>query len=210
MITFKFEDAKFQNRFHAVITNTKNPKAVLLNAGREVANTLKAHFREKDENEPNHLSDRRQHYWQRIAQSVSVPTVDGLSVTVTIADPTFAQKVFGGTIRAKAAGALTIPEEERAYGRTAATFERETGLKLILIKIGGSKANPFENAVLAVRDDPNSKTLTVEYLLTKSVHQKADTDALPDKTALENAIIARCQRVVDRENQNPGTAAAIP
>lgn len=202
-MTLTFNDTKFQVEFGRKVSLVKNPRSMLLGAGREVANQLKSHFRKKDRSGANKLSDRRTHFWLQIASSVNAPVVAGATtVTVTIADPRFAQKFFGGTITAKNAGALTIPVEERAYGRTAATFERETGLKLFLVKTG---KGAFENAVLAVKDD-QGRGFTVEYLLTPSVKQQADTDALPEKTALETAILKRAQRMVDREiidNQPP-------
>jgi hypothetical protein len=197
MITLQFNDAKFQSSFSAIISRTKRPRALLGVAGREVANRLKAHFRDKDSSEPNRLSDRRTHFWLAVARSVQNPVVESdYTVSVSINDPRFAQKLFGGPIRAKLAGALTIPVEERAYGRSAKTFEAETGLTLILIRTGTGN---FEHAILAVKE---GKGLTVEYILTKSVNQQADTDALPDKTALEAAIIARANSVVINENQN--------
>ena len=47
----------------------------------------------------------------------------------------------------------------------------------------------------------NAKGFTVEYILAKSVTQKADAEALPDKTMLELAILARSQKVLDRQVQ---------
>lgn len=195
MITFTFEDAKFKADFNNIINQAKNTRPILMAAGREVANRVKRHFAAKDKNEPNKLSERRSHFWLAVRDSVQNPAVSGNTVTVVINHPAFAQKVFGGPIKAKEAGALTIPVTDEAYGRSARTFERETGLKLILIKTG--KGN-FENAVLAVKDK-SGKGFTVEYLLTKSVTQPADRDALPPKTELERAIILRGQRVLDRQ-----------
>lgn len=166
-----------------------------MSAGREVGNALKKHFRNKDKTDANRLSERRSHFWLAVSRTVQNPYVLGNTVTVTVNHPAIAQKVFGGTIRAKAAGALTIPVEERAYGRTAATFEAETGLKLFLIRSG---QGAFQNAVLAVKDN-NAKGFTVEYVLTKSVNQKADTEALPPKTQLEAAILLRAQKTLDRQ-----------
>jgi len=193
-MTLQFQDTKFHVEFGRIVSATKNPRPILMAAGREAANRLKAHFRAKDRSEANHLSERRSHFWQQVAQSVQSPVQEeAYSVSVTISDPRFAQKLFGGRITAKAADALTIPVEERAYGRTTDTFERETGLKLILIKTG---KGAFANAVLAVKE---GKGLTIEYLLTPSVNQKADTDALPLKSALETALLARAQKVLDRQ-----------
>ena len=59
--------------------------------------------------------------------------------------------------------------------------------------------------MLAVADPNDTKRLTVEYALMKSVNQQADKEALPPKAQLEAAIISRAQRVLDRENQNPTT-----
>ena len=202
MITFTISDTKFQAKFGDVISQAKNPKAILLNAGREVGNLLKKHFRMRDRTTPNQLSERRSHFWLAVSRTVQNPELENANtVSVTINHPAFAQKVFGGTIRAKAAGALTIPVEERAYGRTTQTFEQETGLKLFLLRTG---KGAFQNACLAVKDN-NAKGFTVEYVLTKSVNQKADTEALPDKTQLELAVLARAQKVLDRQlaDENP-------
>ncbi len=228
MISLAFNDTKFQAKFGSVIQQARNPRAILLNAGHEVGNRLKSHFRMRDRNSANPLSERRSHFWLAVSRTVQNPELEGsntVSVSINhpafaqkvfggtirakIANPAFAQKVFGGTIRAKIADpALTIPVEERAYGRTAATFEQETGLKLFLIKTG---KGAFQNAVLAVKDD-GAKGFTVEYILTKSVTQQADPEALPDKTMLERAILARSQRVLDQQNaeDNPNPNAEIP
>lgn len=208
MISLQFQDAKFQAQFGAIVERVKNPRNVLLNAGREAGSQLRAWFRQRDKTNANRLSERRVHFWLQVAQSVNQPVVEGpFTVSVTISDPRFAQKLFGGTITAKLAGALSLPVEEKAYGRSAATFEAETGLKLILVKTGGSAANNLENAVLAVADPNDPKRLTVEYILTKSVTQQADTEALPPKSKLEQAILARAQKVLDNELQTPEAPA---
>jgi len=206
-VRFQFASASFQRRFGQIIAQSEKPMAILMAGGREVSKQLKKHFRGKDKSGANKMSTRRSHFWLQVAQSVSQPEQTGYNaISVTITDPRFAQKVFGGTITAKNAGALTIPVEERAYDRSAATFERETGLKLFLVKTGDGN---LEDAVLAVKENASSKFFTVEYILTKSVTQQADTDALPDKTTLQNAILVRAQKVLDRQiagqNPNPST-----
>jgi hypothetical protein len=202
-MTLSFDDIKFQAEFGRIISETRNPRAILLGAGRTVGAQLKRHFRAKDRSESNHLSARRSHFWLTMAWSVQAPVQESpTTISVSISDPRFAQKLFGGTITAKAAGALTIPVEERAYDRTTKIFEAETGLKLFLLKAGGTKSNALENALLAVADPANPGHVTVEYLLTESVDQPADTDALPDKTEMENAVLARSERIMDRQLKN--------
>jgi hypothetical protein len=191
MITVTYNRAEFSAQFAAVIERAKNPAGVLAVAGRELANRLREHFRKKERDEPNKLSPRRQHFWLQVMRSVNAPVQRGRTVSVTISHPAIAQKVFGGEIRAKQAGALTIPVSEKAYGRTASTFERETGLKLILLKKAGSS-----RAVLAAKVEGK---IEVEYLLRKSVKQAPDADALPPESDLEAAILERAQQVVDRE-----------
>lgn len=200
-MTLTFNDTKFKVEFNRIISSVRNPRRVLDGAGREVVKQLKSHFNRKDRSEPNKLSNRRSRFWQQVARSVNQPVLENAStVSVTISDPRFAQKLFGGTLRAKRSKFLAIPVEERAYGRYpgnkhgfGSSFENETGLKLVFIRNGKSA---FQNAVLAVKE---GKGLTVEYVLTKSVNQKADTTALPEKAALETAILARAQRILDNQ-----------
>lgn len=194
MITIQFQRSGFDRQYGEIISKVKNPSAMLKVSGRELANQLKSHFRLKDRTEPNQLSPRRSHFWLAVSRTVSNPMQEGIdSISVSITHPAFAQKVFGGVIRAKAAGALTIPVEERAYGRTAATFEQETGLKLFLLRVGKGS---FQKAVLAAKE---AKGLVIEYVLKKSVNQDRDPNALPVASALEEAILARAKSYYENE-----------
>jgi hypothetical protein len=195
MIAVSYNRAAFRGEFGRILGSVERPVAILKAAGRELANQLRKHFRMKDR-APNTLSPRREHFWLQIMRSVNEPEQTGYNaISVRISDPRMAQKVFGGPIVAKAAGALTIPVEERAYGRRASTFEAETGLKLFIVRTGKGKTG---NAVLAVAE---GKGITVEYILTKSVDQEADPTALPEMGMLEQAILARAQAVADRQRE---------
>lgn len=199
MISIAVNRGGFTAEFNRVLRQAQNPVAVLMAAGRELSNQLRAHFRSKEQSDPNKLSPRRSHFWLQIMRSVNAPVQTGDNqVSVTISDPRIAQKVFGGTIVAKRAGALTIPVEEQAYGRTAATFEAETGLKLFLIKKKDDAGG--RGGVLAVK--AGSSGIQVEYVLAKSVDQAPDPTALPDESALETAILDRAQKVADRQDEN--------
>lgn len=204
MIALQVNRAGFNKQFNELLAQARNPVQVLLVAGRELANQLKAHFRTKDQTDPNQLSPRREHFWLQIANSVNNPEQSGYNaVSVRVSDPRIAQKVFGGTITAKRAGALTIPVSEQAYGRTASTFEQETGLKLFLIKVGGTKANSLTNAVLAAKVNGG---MEIEYVLRQSVTQQADRTALPETSELEKAILARAQTTLERQLRQGGEA----
>jgi hypothetical protein len=193
MIGIQMDRTDFRSKFASMLDLAKNPRALLAVAGRELANRLKDHFRRKDVEEPNKLSPRRQHFWLAVSRSVQSPVVDGArTVSVTVNDPRFAQKVFGGKITAKRAKALTVPVTEKAYGRTTATFEKETGLKLFLL----GRKDHGRGGVLAAKIGDQ---IEVEYVLTKSVTQQADPTALPPESDLEKAILDRVQGVVDRQ-----------
>jgi hypothetical protein len=194
MITITFQRGGFNRDFSALLAKSKNPVGMLKASGRTLGTQLKAWFQTKERTEPNKLSERRSHFWFAVSRTVGNPVQTGYnSISVTIAHPAFAQKVFGGVIRAKVAGALTIPVEERAYGRPAATFEHETGLKLVLIRQG---KGAFQKAVLAVKE---AGGLTIEYVLKQSVNQERDPTALPPTSQLEQAILARAQSFLDNE-----------
>lgn len=195
-MTLIFNKGQFEADFSQKIMLAKNPRSILLAGGRAVTRTLKDHFLKKNRTERNNLGGKRQKFWDQIARSVNQPEIETPnSVSVTISDPRFAQKLFGGPIRAKKAKALTIPVTKEAYGRTATSFENETGLKLFMVRTGKSA---FQNAVLAVKDK-KGKGFTVEFVLTKEVNQEADPDALPSRSALEEAVLAKCQEQLDKE-----------
>jgi hypothetical protein len=195
MIGIALDRSGFNARFGQVLAQSKNPVAILKAAGRELANQLKKHFRMKEQTNPNKLSPRREHFWLDIAQSVNNPEQTGYNtISVRVSDPRIAQKVFGGVITAKKAAALTIPVAEKAYGRTAATFEAETGLKLFLL---GPKDHSRGGVLAAKVGDQ----IEVEYVLTKSVDQKPDPTAIPDLGDLEKAVLARAQAVLTSETK---------
>ena len=165
-------------------------------AGREGANRLRKHFRQKDREEPNKLGGGREHFWLAVARSVSQPVVlaSGRTVVIDITDGRFAQKLFGGTIRAKRAGALTIPQTPEAYGRAASVFEHETGLKLFLL------GTEFSGRLMA---QVGNRVVT-EYLLRQSVQQPKDATALPPQAEFEAGVIERAQAASARQIAGQG------
>ena len=205
MIALRPDASDFKVRFGNVIASCRRPRAVLMASGREAGNLLKKHFREKDQTNVNQLApDRRAHYWLGVSRAVQVPVVEGdTAVSITIADPTLAQKVFGGTIVAKRARDLTIPIAPDAYGRTTAVFEAETGLKLFVLHAGGTASNGKENILLAAA---RGQGIEVEYLLTPSVDQKADPTALPEEKQFADSILAKALEVQEHINRGEQNA----
>lgn len=189
MITFTVID-NATPVFNRLLLQAKRPRALLAAAGRAVANRLRKHYRELNPKRANQLGGKRTNFWLQIMRSVQAPIVHDRSAVVSITHPVIAHKVKGGEIRAKRARLLTIPVSPEAYGRTASTFEHETGLKLFLLKMAGK-------ALLASKDAAGR--LTVQYLLKASVNQKPDPDALPAQKDLEQAAIAAASAVLARQ-----------
>jgi hypothetical protein len=199
MTTITLNDHGTVVRFQQLGAQLANPAALTKVVGREARNQLVTHFRRKHRSDVNRLNPaRRQNFWLQVAQSVSQPLLStgGLTVTISIADPRFAQKVFGGTITAKRTKNLSLPVSPDAYGRTTKTFEAETGLKLFLLQVGGKKKSGFSNAMLATA---RGGGIQVEYLLTPSVTQDADPTALPNEAEFSAALVNRAEKHVARK-----------
>ncbi|MFO1461878.1 MAG: hypothetical protein U1G08_21060, partial [Verrucomicrobiota bacterium] len=88
---------------------------------------------------------------------------------------------------------LTIPVAPEAYGRTARTFEAETGLKLFFLKVG---IGAGKSAVLATH---RGGGVQVEYVLRSSVNQAPDPTALPDPEVMSSALLKRAEGYVARK-----------
>jgi hypothetical protein len=202
MITVKVDSSNARVYLANILAQARRPAGILQTSGRAVAKLLKKWYLQRDREQPNRLGGPRTHFWLEVSRSVQAPVVagDGTSVTVTISHPIIAQKVFGGTIRAKRASLLTIPQTPEAYGRTAATFERETGLKLIFLKQN-------DHAILASR--AQGQGLTVQYVLVPSVHQEPDPNALPPEQQMEQEALTAADKALERQLQQPGQAPTV-
>lgn len=194
MITIAYNDHGFSERLPRLLAQLAEPTALLAILGREAGNRLRSHFRQKDRTEPNKLGGNRTHFWRQVTDSVQAPRIAGnkRSVIVSITHPAIAQKVMGGTIRPKRVKFLTIPVAPEAYGRTARTFEAETGLKLFLLKVGAGK----KTTVLATA---RGGGIQIEYVLRSSVKQSPDPTALPNPETMSAALLKRAEGYVARK-----------
>lgn len=192
MITIQIDSQGAIARLKTAVESATRPDAVLKVAGREGANRLRAHFRRLDREKPNKMGARREHFWLQVGRSITQPKVDAPRgrITISITDPRFAQKLYGGVIRAKRGRFLTIPVSREAYGRSASVFEREEGVNLVFIR-------QRNRALLAsVR---GVDRLQVEYILTPQVRQERDPDALPDLDTLAGQIADRAATTAARQ-----------
>lgn len=186
--------ARFENtsvRLNALVQTARRPEALMREVGRRGANVLKAHFRSRDR-QPNRLGGKRTHFWRQVADSVNNPTVQGAQAVISITQPGIAQKVFGGRITPKNTRALTIPVDPLAYGRAASVFEKQTGIKLFLLR----KKQGGLSRLLAGEDAGGIK---VFYVLASSVNQSPDPDALPARAAFLAALEDQAQKHINRQ-----------
>jgi hypothetical protein len=155
-----------------LISRIQNPLPGLLIAGREVRNLLRAHFDQKDKSQPNKLGGTRQNFWLQVKKSVNVPQATGASqVTISISDPRFNQKVFGGPIQAKLKTWLTIPITAEAYGRAASVMADSLGVTLFKVQ--------KKDGRIFLAGRKQGEPIKFYYRLMKSVNQKPDPTALP-------------------------------
>jgi hypothetical protein len=159
-------------------------------------------MREHNADPVNHFG-KRTNFWLQVMRSVQTPTlpVSGTPAVVSINDPRFAQKLYGGPIVAKRAKALTIPVSPEAYGRTAAVLEQEKGIKLFAIWQKGGGGLLVQSILKRAGKSSGCQTpvhggLIVHYLLRKSVYQQPDPKALPTKESIAASFVAGAKAVV--------------
>ena len=117
MVTIVLNDNGAQSELRELAGRIENPQALLKVLGRRGSNELINWFRQRNQT-PNKLGGRRSNFWRKIADSVTnpdTPNVQGGKVIVSVTDSRFAQKVFGGPITPKEAGALV--EELKDFHR---------------------------------------------------------------------------------------------
>lgn len=165
------------DRLKAIAQQLARPEALYKDTGRRLANDLREHFATLDAQQSPQHGGMSTHFWADIRNATGNPILDGTGVSVTISDPRFAQKLFGGVITAKNAEALTIPISPLAHGRRASVFEEETGQKLF---------HPKGTRVLMANIGGQVAAI---YALAQSVTQKPDPEALPPMPVLEAAIV---------------------
>ena len=209
MITYRInQNTQVGKTLMGLAALLQNPDDLLYVLAREGNNRLRTWFRQRDEDSPNQLGGERTHFWQQMADSVSSRRGGAGQLVLSITDPRFNQKVFGGTIVPKNKKALTIPVNPAAYGRTASTYEQQTGQKLFVVIWKGGKGSI---GALCVKSDPSQKFLEVVYLLVGAVHQDADPNALPPARDFYMGLIDRAKSYVGRmTNQDLSGPTAPP
>jgi len=93
----------------------QNAKDIHEVIGRQAANDIKAHLVQLNANRKNKLGGPRFNFFARASESVSVEAAAD-QVAVSVTQPGFALRYFGGTVRPTKKKALAIPARAEAYG----------------------------------------------------------------------------------------------
>ena len=173
-------------------SKVQNPRAMVaavIGRGRQ---ELIAHFRQRNQ-QPNKVGGPRENFWNRIADSVTTVIVSPTEGKISVTDHRFNQKVYGGRITPKQKESLAFGVAPESYGRSTATFEAETGLKLFRLKRSGGV---LTNLLMANFGGGNIK---IEYVISKGVNQDPDPEALPDREKFNAALLDAADKYLTRE-----------
>jgi hypothetical protein len=192
MVTIRLDDAETTAQINDLAAGVAHPEGLAVELGRELAGRLKGHFNTKQKTNRNNLGGKPTNFWGQVSDSVNQPEIEagGTLVRVSISHPAIRQKLEGGVIRAKRSKALTIPVAKEAYGTTVSDWEN-AGVHLFVI--GGRGQTAGRGLLAAAQKGGKVKVL---FLLRTQVNQKPDPTALPDKVALNAALVAKAREYV--------------
>ncbi|HEX7860815.1 MAG TPA: hypothetical protein VF773_10840 [Verrucomicrobiae bacterium] len=193
------EDASHRlARFRNSLDDKKDFDADL---GRRLANDLREHFRLRQLNGPrNQFGAPSSGFWSDIRDSVNDGELVNDGVVVTISDPRFVQKFYGGTIKGDGK-LLAIPARAEAYGRSPRNFPF---LKAVFFRSGAIALVETERTKLR-RTKTGFKGSAVQtagmvwYWLKEEVHQDRDPNALPATTALMAGLLDTAEKHINRK-----------
>ena len=180
--------ATFEAELNAAAGRMRDTAAVTKVGANAVANKLKSHFRELNQ-QPNKEGWAKSGFWAEIRDSVQVLT-DGNAGVVQINDPRINLKIFGGTVTAKTAGALAIPLLDEFKGVLPSTFPRDHFF--FLPDKSGKNVGILAEAL-------GDHTIRAAYLLRKSTTHAPQADALPPMDELRDIAVAAMKRYLERQ-----------
>lgn len=177
------------------------PEVVLKLAGKSVEKTLRDHFLERN-NKPNAKGWPKRGLWGDIAERTAMGAVTAEEVTVTVSHPALAHKIAGGTIKPGAGKKyLALPATAAAY---AAGSPSEGATPMLKVALAYNAAIGHWMKALIVDENESAKNKagpTVWYWLARKATHKAEPDAMPSDTTLEDAAIETIERALQRRKE---------
>ena len=176
--------------------------------GKRAEVVLKAHFRAKGD-VPMKKGWPSLHFWdRRVRNATNLTSFTDRDATVTVADPAFAAKVFGATIRPKEAGALAIPLQAAAYGKQPSSglipglFLLRTKRHAYLVAYGDADSGQHFLGYTKsgkARYSRDRAQLHFYYILLKQVTVPKDPTALPPDHQINDALLAEAESFARRK-----------
>lgn len=176
-----------QHKLKSLSARLKQPERMLKVGGNAIANVIKKHFRDRNQ-EPNKEGWAKSGFWAQIRDSVQL--IDGAEVIVQINDPRFNLKYYGGTVTAKRGKALAIPLHEEYKGVLPSTFPRDKFFFL---------PDKDGNNVGILAEALGDHTIRAAYLLRKSTQHQPDPQALPPMEDLRKEALRAIESWVNRQ-----------
>jgi hypothetical protein len=169
------------------------PEVLLKLAGKSVENALRDHFLSRNR-EPNKKGWPKRGLWGEIAEQTAMGAVNAEEVVVTVKSPALAHKIAGGTIRPGVGKKyLALPATAAAYAAGSPSEGAAPELKF------GVAFNPEINRNMKAMLSKDGNT--VWYWLARKATHKADPDAMPSDTTLEDAAIETIERALQRRKE---------
>ncbi len=163
-------------------------------AGQAVRDYIAGWYRDKGEEHwqnkslPTHGPGRKGTRWAAkhlFGWRLIEATANSITIGTPDEDGSLRHKIYGGTISAKNAGALTIPIIPKAHGKRVADYERETGKQLFtlrqsLLNIRNQyKGTDHQTGYLFEKFGRGG--IRAVYALKKSIRQAPWPDAMPKR-----------------------------
>ena len=174
-----------------ILSGVRHRRPIMARLGKQLEVALREHFLLRESDSPNKQGFPRQHFWSRLRKATSLTGADEHTATVTVADPAFALKLYGGTVRPKQAEALAIAIHRAVYG----IRPRSAQIPGLFVW-----RNPETQKAFLAAQGADGK-LTLYYVLVSQAVHPRDPRALPDMALIERQLAARAEELI-RERKN--------
>lgn len=185
MIGMRIEQIGPDLPLRELVSFAHNPEGLRKVLGAEAANQVKKNFNRLAQ-KPNRLGAPSTGYWRDAANSVSWRVVGRGAIELTVSQVGVRLHLLGGTVRPVRRKMLAIPVHPEAHGKSPREF---SDLEFVV----------GPNAIGLARKVPFSDQPEWLFVLKRSVTIRAKPDTLPSDRDMDNALLSRAQRFINRE-----------
>jgi hypothetical protein len=195
-MTIELED-NATPRLRGMLAALRRRKPLLERMGKAVEVRLREHFAARN-TEGNAKGWPKRNFWNRVVRKATAfESATEEEASVAIASREFAQKLYGGTIRAQRGKYLAIPLTARAYRTGRPGLWSGAGLSLVKTPKAALLVENLHSSLGRKGGGGRIRGGEAQYLLVKSVTQAPDPRALPSSTKLTNAALMVARTYVE-------------